>query len=107
MGGGRDGGGVKPVTAVQVCVSKETMGQLPAVVVVKKKKKDNLLEIRTSRDVFVWTKPDVLDELWTSSAVFMVIKLGILGQNMNFDLNQVGFFDITLPQDENECEVKF
>lgn len=48
-----------------------------------------------------------VDELWTSSAVFMVIKLGILGQNMNFDLNQVGFFDITLPQDENECEVKF
>lgn len=55
----------------------------------------------------MWTKPDVLDELWTSSAVFMVIKLGILGQNMNFDLNQVGFFDITLSQDENECEVKF
>lgn len=28
-------------------------------------------------------------------------KTGILGQNMNFDLNRVGFFDVTLSQDEN------
>lgn len=45
------------MTTVQVCVSKETMGQLPAVVVVKINNNNNLLEIRTSRDAFVWTKP--------------------------------------------------
>lgn len=67
MGGGGDGGGVKPATAVQVCVLRDSTGQFPSVV------DDNLLEIRTSQDVFVWTIPDVFyPELWMSSAVFVV-----------------------------------